>query len=84
MNKHDTLLLKLMKVHALQGSANLKFVEQMGKHTIRPVMLKHKELEFIILGNVSLIISLTSKIILKENFINSCISVNTNKDLCAI
>ena len=81
-------MLKLMKVHALQGSANLKFVEQMEKHTIRPVMLKHREFEFIILGIVSLTMSWTSKMMLKiKYFINSscfCISVNINKDLCAI
>jgi len=52
-----------MKVRATQLSATLQFVEQMEKHTIHRVMLRHKEFEFIILEIVSLITSLTSKAI---------------------
>ena len=71
-----------MKACAAQRSANLQFVEQMEKHTSRHVMLKHKEFEFIILGIVSLIISLTSRNYHVHILYCLCISVNTNKDQC--
>lgn len=74
-----------MKACAAQQSADLQFVEQMGKHITHRAMPKHKEFEFITPGIVSLTTSLTSRLL--ERFIrlmssHFCTSVNTNKDLC--